>query len=352
MSRAFSIRAAQTGFTLIEVMIAMTLGLGTVAVTGWLYMGAVNLYRTHDQMSRLQEGARYAFELMGKDLRMVGTTACPWVTNANVINVNTDWEKDLFRMPIVSVEQDGAAATETEFSDALRVLRADLDREFVVAAHDSVGGVFTLAANHNISTGDYVLATDCNHVSLFQAGVPAANQISHAGGGVPGNSTGQLGAGGLPYAYPAGARLYRLSSVSYFVANNSAGLPSLFRSRPTGASALITREELVEGVEDIQVTYGVDTSAPADGAADFVDPDGDGDPYLTAAQVDSVAVPGVTPADRWARVVSVRISLLMRTVDDNITSDAQNYTYNGVAVASADNRMRKVVTNVIHLRNR
>ena len=302
------------GFTLIELMIAMTLGLGTIAATGYIYLGTIKTYRSHDSMSRLQEGGRFAFELIGKDLRMAGTTGCPYATSANVLNNNIDWEKDLFRMPVVSVAQDGAAGTETEFSDALRVLRADMTREYVVQAHDSAAGIFTLTGPHNITAGQYMIATDCNHAVVFQASVPAANQISHPVGGVPGNSTDRLGAGAVVYAFAPGSRLYRLDATSYFVANNVAGQPSLFRSRPTGAAGVIAREELIEGVQDLRITYVVDTSVPADGLADFVDPDGDGNPYLTAAQVDSAAVPGANTSQRWARVVSARISSLIRTM--------------------------------------
>jgi type IV pilus assembly protein PilW len=352
MTGRTAINRRERGFTLVELMVAMTLGLGTVAATGYIYLGTVKTYRAHDSMSRLQEGARFAFELMGKDLRMAGTTGCPNATSVNVLNGSTDWEKDLFGMPIVSVDRDGVAGSETEFSDALRVLRADMSREYVVLAHDSIGGTFTLTGPHNITAGQYMVATDCNHAVVFQASVPAVNQISHPAGGVPGNATDRLGAGGVIYTFAPGSRLYRLDSTSYFVANNVAGQPSLFRSRPRGATGVITREELVEGVEDLQVTYAVDTSVPADGQADFVDPDGDGDPYLTAAQVDSAAVPGANASQRWARVVSARISSLIRTNEDGVVPDAQTYTFNGVATVPADRRMRKVSTNVIRLRNR
>ena len=340
------------GFTLVELMISMTLGLGTIAATGYIYLGTVKTSRAHDSMSRLQEGGRFAFELMGKDLRMAGTTGCPNATSANVLNNSTNWDKDLFRMPIVSVDRNGVAGTETEFSDALRVLRADMTREYIVQVHDSAAGIFTLTGAHNITAGQYVVATDCNHAVVFQASVPAANQISHPAGGVPGNSTSLLGAGAVVYTFAPGSRLYRLDSTSYFVANNIAGQPSLFRSRPRGATGVITREELIEGVQDLQLTYAVDTSVAADGQADFVDPDADGDPYLTAAQVDSAAVPGANTSQRWARVISARISTLIRTNEDGIVPVAQRYTFNGVATVPADRRLRKVSTNVIRLRNR
>jgi type IV pilus assembly protein PilW len=227
-----------------------------------------------------------------------------------------------------------------------------VSREYIVQAHNSAGFTFTLNAVHDIPAGQFVLATDCTHASLFQASAPGALTLSHAGGGVPGNSTGNLGAAGAAYTYAPGSRLYRMSATTYYVDTNAVGVPSLFRMRPAGVTAALTPEELVEGVENLQVSYGVDTTAAADGEADFVDPDGDGDPYLTAAQVNSASVPGATPQEKWARAVSVRISLLMRTTDDRVVPNPQTYAYNGANVVAGDLRLRKVFTHVINVRNR
>jgi type IV pilus assembly protein PilW len=113
----------------------------------------------------------------------------------------------------------------------------------------------------------------------------------------------------------------------------------------------VSAEELVVGVEDFQIAYGVDTSDPADGTVDFIDPDGDGDPYLKADQIDA-NVPGADVKDRWGRIASVRISLLMRSVDNNVVVSPQTYTYNGATVTATDRRLRKVFTHVVKVRNR
>src|SRR5690606_3449348 len=129
--------------------------------------------------------------------------------------------------------------------------------------------------------------------------------VGHAAGGL--NTSANLGA-----VYGPGARLYRLIGHTYYVAENAVGVPALFRLRGDGAP-----EELVEGVEDIQVTFGVDTSAPEDGQVDLID----GEAYVTADVVESAAVPGGTNWEKWARVVSVRVSLLMRSIEDRIAPE-------------------------------
>lgn len=335
----------QSGFSLVELMIAMTLGLVTVGAVGWVYLGTSQTYRSQDSLARLQEGARYAFEVIGNDVRMTGAHACFSASETNVINgFDTRWYTNLFELPLSADDQDGGAGSDTELSDALRVVRADVSREYIVSGY--AAPTFSLMASHDLTAGTLMVATNCNHIAMFQASAASGAQLSHGTAGSPGNSTTDLGSA----SYAAGSRLYRVSAATYFVANNPAGEPALYRSRPTGATATPTAEELVEGVEDLQVAFAVDSDG--DGEADFFDPDGDGDPYLTGDQVTASGALGATPAERWERVESVRVSLLMRTVENNVIPSAQTLTYNGSTIAPADRRLRRVFTHVIRVRNR
>lgn len=335
------------GVTLIELMISMTIGLATIAAVGWVYLGTIQTYRTHDALSRLQEGARHTFEVIGKDLRMTGVTGCSWSTNMNVVSdADTTWYASLFTQPLISEVQDGTAG-ETEFSDALRVLHADVSREYIVANHDSGTSTFELTADHDLAAGQLMIATDCNHVSVFQASAAAGKTVRHLAGAGPGNANVNLGKPiGAVYTYAAGSRLYKLHAATYYVDENPAGVPSLYRSSPTGAGGALVAEELVEGVEDLRVTYGVDSTG--DGETDTVG----GVPYLTATQVtDSIALGPA--ADRWNKVVSIRISLLVHTIEDRVVPEKQFYSYNGVNNIEPDDlRLRKVFTHVVKLRNR
>ena len=338
----------QFGFSLVELMIAMTLGLVTIGAVGWVYLGTSQTYRSQDALARLQEGARYAFEVIGSDVRMTGASACFSSSQANVINnFDTRWYTNLFDMPLSSAEFDGSAG-DTEFSDALRIVRADVSREYIVNSHTAP--TFTLTSAHDLDAGALMVATDCNNVAMFQASAAAGTQVSHGTAGSPGNSTANLGSGGSAITLAQGSRLYRVSASSYFIDTNPAGELSLYRSRPVGANATPTAEELVEGVEDLQVAFAVDSDN--NGEADFFDPDGDGDPYLTGAQVSAAGALGATPAERWERVESVRISLLMRTSEDNVIPSAQTISYNGAPLTPGDRRLRRVFTHVIKVRNR
>jgi type IV pilus assembly protein PilW len=338
--------AGMKGITLIELLISMTIGLATIAAVGWVYLGTVQTYRTHDALSRLQEGARHTFELIGKDLRMTGVTGCSYSSTMNILkNADTTWYANLFGQPLFSVEQDGTG--EEEFSDSLRVLHADISREYIVDSHDLGTSTITLTENHDLADGQLLVATDCVHVAVFQASAAAGKTVVHAKSGL--NDSKDLGKPiDSPYTYGPGSRLYKLHAATYYVDENPQGVPSLYRSSPTGAGGAVVAEELVEGIEDLRVTYGVDTSSPVDGETDTVG----GVPYLKASEVTSAAALGPV-ADRWNKIVSLRISLLMRTIEDRVVPEKQFYDYNGVNDIEPDDlRLRKVFTHVIKLRNR
>ncbi len=126
----------------------------------------------------------------------------------------------------------------------------------------------------------------------------------------------------------------------YYIDNDANGVPSLFC---LGSGNSTTPQALLEGVENMQIFYGVDTNS--DKAADK---------YLRADQV--------TTAAAWPNVVSVRIKLLLRTLDDNIATTKQVYAYTDMTGTDADNstinitapdyRIRRVYETTITLRNR
>jgi type IV pilus assembly protein PilW len=60
----------QRGLSLVELMVAITLGLLIVAVIGQLFLGSKQTYRTQDGAARLQESARYALGLLTREFRL------------------------------------------------------------------------------------------------------------------------------------------------------------------------------------------------------------------------------------------------------------------------------------------
>ncbi len=90
---------------------------------------------------------------------------------------------------------------------------------------------------------------------------------------------------------------------------------------------------IVDNVEGMQILYGEDNSSQ------FSSPNR----YLTVDDVGNLN-----------NVRSVRISLLLRTQENNLVDDPQPYTFNGTTVTppSDDRRLRRVFTTTVMLRNK
>lgn len=367
-------RKSSLGLSLIELMIGMAIGLVIVAATITVYTQQAKSYRQLEALSRLQENARYAFEIMGYDLRLAGNWTChnPGQTGpANVLsNPAGAWWSNAGR-PLFGVPEaaDANAAGDAGFTaslndanvggnalrgDAVVVLRADHDDTArTVQVYDLGAGVITVDSAGLVS-GDLLVLTDCrNQTVVFQATADAdadGTTVEHAGGGAPtpGNCKADLmGTGACPVAPPgatnmAGGRIYKLLAHTYYVrnsprryANSVVAIPSLYRqvlSKGAGGNITTAAEELVDGVIDMRVLYGEDTSAPLDGAIDT---------YVAAGAVTN-----------WSNVLAVRVTLTLETIEDNLaTSNAVHTYFNGVN-AAANRKLRKQFTATFGIRGR
>lgn len=106
---------------------------------------------------------------------------------------------------------------------------------------------------------------------------------------------------------------------------------------------------LIEGIEDMQILYGVDTDDDDDGNTNTSAPDGPANYYVSANNIPDLDANG---APDWFRVISIRISLLAATLDDNLAAQPLSYTYNGVTTTPADRRIRRVFNTTVAVRNR
>jgi type IV pilus assembly protein PilW len=361
-----SLSSRSQGLTLVEMLVAIAISFVVILAVGYIFVGSRQTYRVQDAMARQQEGARYAYEILTKDIRLAGLMGCTASTSVNVLN-DPSWYGGVDTLPLQGYEagsgQPAAITGALAGRDSLKVLRADNSSEYIIQDHTPpVNANFTLTAPHDLQDGEIIVACDSasSHAAILQitnASGSNINIVHNSGTGTPGNCSKAIGpgtvCGGVEnyQSFSPGSRLMRLSGVAYFIRNNAAGEPSLYRQK-LGVTATVptsAAEELVEGVEDMQITYGVDNTANTS--------DKQADQYLTATQVVDDAywtgAPSInTDEERWRRVLSVRISLLMRTPENGITAQAQTYTFNGTATTAADRRLRRVFTYVITVRNR
>ena len=62
----------QRGIGLVELMVAMTIGLVILIALAYFFLGSRQINRTHDDVSRMQENGRYALETLGRAIRQAG----------------------------------------------------------------------------------------------------------------------------------------------------------------------------------------------------------------------------------------------------------------------------------------
>jgi type IV pilus assembly protein PilW len=136
----------------------------------------------------------------------------------------------------------------------------------------------------------------------------------------------------------SGGYLVGFDSSVYFVAMTSRGVPALYRSINFG-----TPEEMVEGVEDMQVQFGVgaDSTRVAENYRPAVD-------IWTPVDTDAA----------WDNVRSVRLQLLLQSPDANILQTANPIEFSPPDFVAwnkddyTDGRWRQVYSTTIAVRNR
>ncbi len=70
--KIYLIACRQGGVGLIEVMISLVIGLVLLGGLAYFLIGSQQMYRIHDDVSRMQESGRNALELMGREIRQAG----------------------------------------------------------------------------------------------------------------------------------------------------------------------------------------------------------------------------------------------------------------------------------------
>jgi type IV pilus assembly protein PilW len=336
----------QRGVSLVELMVSITIGLILLAGVLSIFLSSKVTYFANEKLARLQENGRVALNLVSFDVRTAGYPGCSRTLQVySSLNTPTStlWN---YAIPLQGFESDGAGGYSPAVGIALnpapiansdiivaRTLRRDAPTMRVAAQMASVtAGISVVSATPAPTAGQHMMIMGCDFSSVFQvtgyaAGAPNST-ISHAATGTnPGNANNNLN-----YVYRAGARVAPLQTVIYYVANDATGNPSLYRQ--TGATT--PAEQLIEGVEALQVAYGFDSNN-----------DQIVDQYFSAANVTN-----------WDRVRSVSYALLVRSDESGTELDNKTYTLLEAAVGGrtlgpfTDRRSRLVFTSTIALRNR
>ena len=280
-----SLTARQRGFGLVELMVAMVLGLILIGGVLNIFLGNQQAFRSNEGLARLQENARVSFELMARDIREAGSNLCGVKLVGNVVNnANTTWSLNWSGGTVVGtsgtqtltgVVTGTASGQRVTATDAIQLLSASLGPAIAISGSTPTSAqINVVTSTLSLTTNTIAFACDGTSGAIFQVTSVAGTGVFHVtGAGTPGNCSTGLGVPtncATPTApaktFQPGGYLSPLTAAAWYVGNNSRGGRSLFRSTPaTGA------EEIAEGVVDMQLTYLLRDVATGNLESDWVD---------------------------------------------------------------------------------
>ncbi|XOV90348.1 MAG: PilW family protein [Pseudomonadota bacterium] len=359
------------GLSLVEMMIS--LALGSIVTVGVIQLFVANSesYNLLQGQSRMQEAARFGLNFIGSAARQAGYAGCfssladlyPTIDPAfmpyemdmrsgvhgfNAVGAN--WVPALTMLPNTDAGNEFPAGGDgvgngiditqiVQGTDVLTLRNMGLeDFRLVASLPTSTEPIVVAGAIADLGFGEDHLAMihDCEKATLFRvtslAESAGQTTIGHLEGD-PDNYTNTTDDLTLINNYEDDAAVSRIESSIFFIAPgsgfNEAGQNPLSLWRKNGVEA---PAELIEGVEDLQVLYGVDT-----------DLDGVPNQYLPANLVTD-----------FNEVETIRVTLVVNSVDDIGGTSTPTHgcvIQNCISGETFDGLIRRSFTQTFQLRN-
>jgi type IV pilus assembly protein PilW len=357
--KAFKQTSRMAGLSIIELLVAMALSLFLIGGVVTMFASSRSSYETNDRVARVQENGRFAIDSMMRDVRASGYMGC--VSRLAVGKKTTNTLNKPAGLVAIAAYDDYSVTGYNYTSSAVwapvldtTAVPSPADGSDVLLMRQPIRGlqpveiISTMSSPTDdlkitpIATGSgpfrnnqTLMLADCHHRSIFEitAYDAATGIIKHdpsaASAYSLGNSTSDLGnkyEGNDDPSKTNPAQLVGFQTIVYYIRNGTNG-NGLWRRVGVG-----TPEELVEGVDSMQLKFGVDTNG--DGIVDnYVDPNAVADP---------------------TNIMAVSIALLMRSLDQygTLTPDTKTYDLLGATfTAPGDRRLRQTFVTTATIRN-
>lgn len=384
MSARHSSRRLAAGLSLIEMMVAMVIGLVLMLGVVQVFIASRTASRLAEGNARAQENGRFALEFLQRDIRMAGHFGCVndqahFVKGEGDPTINTgaatgsghplDFSVSIQGYeapgtgPGTSLTVGGSWPAVTGLPASISALNPRAGSDVLVLRYLAAEGVpvtglapsansvvgFDSTAGRRLLEGGVAAPTlfgvaDCSHVNVFK-GAYAAGQVTASGANLDRYTVQPTGQ----------TMIYRAESVVYFVGTSATtGEPALMRARSDGADGYAAAEELVEGIENMQLLFGLDSTAAI---TSTTPPTGN----ITTVAIASGVSTGTNAAAaaQWRRVGQVQVGILARSPQPSqaeAATDTLRYPRMlGVGFAPStpnDARYRSAYESTIALRNR
>jgi len=356
------------GFSLVELMVAIVIGLLLVAGATSVWVSSKVSFGIQDDLAETQEVGRFGISWFQNEFREVGYLGCMGsnddellisrVTNTDISSTlkdvtnliegrekgGTSWQADEDEtnwLPSAEADLDGILSGDDDIAngtDAFTIRGFEFEGYGVVNNVALAATNFTLESSSGLKANQIVALVNCSGGTIFQVqadttdatvNINSSDALSRT---FDGEELDSSDASYNPRQFPT--NLYKYQAFRYYIrplhSTNNPNGPSLWRVSLTASGPV--NEEVLPGVDNMQVLYGENTggtSLP--------------DIYNTAGQVSN-----------WDAVTSVKIALLIRSTDANGTEQSPtSYTLLDESISVAnDKKRRKVFVSEIKLRNR
>lgn len=284
LSKNCEMQKRVSGFTLIEMMIAVTIGLFILGAVSAVAINSARSSRANDRTSELQSNGRYALDVLRRDIQHAGQSGM--TPSSTLLTAKTQG--------FFSIASGVAVTGDCANGFALKL------EEPITGADDPAAtpypGCLTTA---NIARGDVLTVryADMSNLWPVNAATPTVAPAAAANNDIYFRSSYSTSAlfqkgGTAPTALGTGPMQDQLMMTHvYYISPNTSGndgIPALYRvSLIAGA---MTPELVVSGIENLQVQYGV-VFNPSTGITQYFDANNVAD---------------------WTLVQSVRIWILAR----------------------------------------
>jgi len=313
------------GFTLIELMVAMLLGLIVIGGVTSVFLANQQVYRTNAALGEVQDSTRISFEMLAQNIRVAGLTGCS--NNGQVANVLADspnnggvdwwanWNNalqgfDSSTTANPALTAGSAAGQQVEGTDSLMLLSVG-DGGLSVSSVDTTGHTFTLnGSSSEFAAKKIMIVCDPGQATIFRASSytsgtsPVVGYAMTSGSDTLNCSTG-LGyptvctAGGTDYTYGANAMIAPMTAGVWYLGHNPDGGTSLYLDSVDTATGTATSLEMVRDVTAMKITYH------------------------TASQPDFVVASKVA---NWSSVDAVRVNLTMQSSNVRVATNSSTGT--------------------------
>jgi type IV pilus assembly protein PilW len=344
----------QSGFSLVELMVATVIGLLLGYAVLEIYLAQSQLYKAANSQDRIQSSENAITNLIAPVIRSAGFTGCGNISNSvsilntggpspiSTINTSpamiTGYSGGTSSMTI-SQSNPANSSTANQWTpalDASLVGKVQQGNDVLIifgsAPNSFPLGITTIdsgssslvvqsASGANLSSGQFGAVSDCIKSVVFKITSIAGATITHdSGTGILENSSSIF-----PVNFQVGAQFVQMQQTAFFVGQGQGGQSALMRARLVGNSWTI--EPLIPGVNLMKVQYGIGTNGVINR-------------YVTANAVTD-----------WSQVYSVRLGFLIEGQEGSGMTTNQHTVLDTVVNVPADHRLRHVFEMTINLRN-